>query len=236
MSTATVGEFFYTVLFNGYSGNAIDLGGTALSSPVTLSISGTVSAVPIPASVWLLASGLIGLVAVRRRVTVIRQNIMNVWRDETNGRVFGSSAVFFMQVFVPLFLYSKIRKNVSFGIWRFNDHGAIMMLNAGGETLDGSEKRGESRHRGKPPVELESCKGITRDFNGSSIFFERTALFSPGQPIEFTIVLEHIDPEHPVRLKCQRKIVRVEESGQKIGVAATIDEHTFEGFKLNTHR
>ena len=90
-----------------------------------------------------------------------------------------------------------------------------------------SDKRRAPRYRGALPVELESGKGITRDFNGSGIFFETDRRFSPGQPIEFTIVLEHVDPAHPVRLKCRGEIVRVEESGQKIGVAATISSYSF---------
>ena len=57
---------------------------------------------------------------------------------------------------------------------------------------------------------------------------KRTAPSPPGTFIEFTLVLEHIDPERPVRLKCRGKIVRVEESGQKIGVAAVINSYTFE--------
>lgn len=91
-----------------------------------------------------------------------------------------------------------------------------------------SEQRREPRHSGKLPVELESGKGLTRDFSGSGIFFETEKSFSLGQPIKFTIVLEHIDPGHPIRLNCRGKIVRVEEKGQKIGVAASIQSYTFE--------
>jgi hypothetical protein len=97
--------------------------------------------------------------------------------------------------------------------------------------LKGSEQRQAPRHKGKLPVELESGKGITRDFSGSGVFFETDRSFSPGQPIEFTLVLEHIDPSRPVRLKCRGEIVRVEESGQTIGVAAAINSYTFEEFK-----
>jgi hypothetical protein len=94
--------------------------------------------------------------------------------------------------------------------------------------LKGSELRREPRHQGKLPVELESGKGVTRDFSGSGVFFETDRSFSPGQLIEFSLVLEHIDPDRPVRLKCRGEIVRVEESGQKIGVAAAINSYTFE--------
>jgi hypothetical protein len=87
------------------------------------------------------------------------------------------------------------------------------------------------RYKGKVPVELESGKGITRDFNGAGIFFEPDKSFSLGQPVLFTIVLEHIDPVGPVRVTCRGKIVRVEENGQKTGVAATINSYSFATFQ-----
>lgn len=97
--------------------------------------------------------------------------------------------------------------------------------------MKGSEQRREPRHSGNLPVELESGEGVTRDFSGSGVFFETDRSFSPGQPIEFTMVLEHIDPVSPVRLKCRGEIIRVEKSGEKIGVAAAIHSYTFEEFK-----
>ena len=99
---------------------------------------------------------------------------------------------------------------------------------AGEATVKNSENRQVPRHQGKLPVNLNGGKGITRDFSSSGIFFETDRSFSPGQPIEFTIMLEHADPAGPIRMKCRGEIVRVEESGQKIGVAATIDSYEFE--------
>jgi len=90
------------------------------------------------------------------------------------------------------------------------------------------EQRRELRNKGKLPVELGSGKGVTRDFSSSGIYFETDRSFSPGQAIEFTIVLRHIDPNSPVRLKCQGEIVRVEEDGSIMGVAAAIDSYTLE--------
>ncbi len=87
------------------------------------------------------------------------------------------------------------------------------------------------RYKGKVPVELESGKGVTRDFNGAGIFFELDRSFSLGQPVLFTIVLEHIDPVGPVSVTCRGEIVRVEENGQKIGVAATINSYSFATFQ-----
>jgi hypothetical protein len=89
------------------------------------------------------------------------------------------------------------------------------------------DKRQEPRHQGKLPVELETGQGVTRNFSSSGIFFETDRSFSTGQIIDFTLILEHVDPASPVRLKCRGTIVRVEEIGQKIGVAAAIDSYTF---------
>ena len=92
-----------------------------------------------------------------------------------------------------------------------------------------SEKKDRAtRHQGATPIELKDGKGITRDFSSTGIFFETDKSFTHGQPIEFTIVLENVDPGRPVRVKCQGEIVRVEESGRQIGVAATICSYSFE--------
>jgi hypothetical protein len=91
-----------------------------------------------------------------------------------------------------------------------------------------SEKRQAPRHQGKLPVKLKVGKGITRDFSSTGIYFETDKSFAPGQAIEFTITLEYADIEGPIEVKCKGKIVRVEESGQKIGVATTIDSYSFE--------
>jgi len=94
-------------------------------------------------------------------------------------------------------------------------------LKTGEKMMNGSDKRRATRHKGKLPMELESGIGFTRDFSGSGVFFETDRSYAPGQPIEFKILLKHIDPDHPVRLKCKGEIVRVEKSGPMIGVAAS---------------
>lgn len=91
-----------------------------------------------------------------------------------------------------------------------------------------SEQRRAARHLGATPIELKDGKGTTRDFSKSGIFFETDKSFSEGQPIDFTILLENIDPGRPVRVKCRGEIVRVKESGENIGVAVTIRSYKFE--------
>jgi hypothetical protein len=65
-NTATVGDFAYLVTLNAFSGNTSS---EAELKPITLSILGKVTPVPIPSAVWLLGCGLIGLVGIRRRLT-----------------------------------------------------------------------------------------------------------------------------------------------------------------------
>jgi hypothetical protein len=98
----------------------------------------------------------------------------------------------------------------------------------GEEIMKKSEQPRPPRYKGKMAVELGTGKGVTQDFSCSGIFFETNRSFSPGEPIDFTLVLEHIDPAHPVRVTCHGQIVRVEESGQRKGVAASIDSYSFE--------
>jgi hypothetical protein len=89
-----------------------------------------------------------------------------------------------------------------------------------------SEKRQAPRHNGAVPVSFENGAGVTRNFSSSGIYFETDKSFLPGQSIEFTIVLEHVSPDRPVSVKYKGEIVRVEESGQRIGVAVVIQSYS----------
>jgi hypothetical protein len=92
--------------------------------------------------------------------------------------------------------------------------------------MAGSEKRRQTRFKGNLAVEFEGGTGIARDFSGSGIFFETDCSFIAKQPMEFTLLLRNMDPEHLVRVKCKGESVRVEQCDQKTGVAATIDSYT----------
>lgn len=92
----------------------------------------------------------------------------------------------------------------------------------------GLEKRGATRYRGALPVGISGGRGITRDFSTTGIFFETDKSFTPGQTIEFAIMMEHLDTDGPVCLKCVGQIVRVETNGPKLGVAAVISSYSIE--------
>ncbi|OGQ94881.1 MAG: hypothetical protein A2521_09600 [Deltaproteobacteria bacterium RIFOXYD12_FULL_57_12] len=64
LNTSTAGAFNYSLLLNAFSGNNSSYASLA---GVTLNLTGKVAPVPIPSAAWLLASGMIGLIGIRRR-------------------------------------------------------------------------------------------------------------------------------------------------------------------------
>jgi hypothetical protein len=77
-------------------------------------------------------------------------------------------------------------------------------------------------------VQWEGGEGLTRDFSTSGVYFETDQPFLPGHPIDFALILEHADPEAPVRVQCRGEVVRVEASGQGMGVAVAIRSYRFD--------
>jgi len=93
---------------------------------------------------------------------------------------------------------------------------------------DFAEKRRAPRIFTGLPVELESGTGITRDVSISGVLFETNVSLSPGAPISFSLLLEHVDPDGPLRLYCQGQIVRVERSRGKVRVAVAVTSYGFD--------
>jgi hypothetical protein len=77
-------------------------------------------------------------------------------------------------------------------------------------------------------VELQEGTGITRDLSACGVFFETDCVFALGDVIQFAIILEHIDPCRPLRLQCRGRVVRVEQRGDTMGVAAVITAYQFD--------
>jgi len=70
---------------------------------------------------------------------------------------------------------------------------------------------------------------MTRDSGESRIFFEADQAFSEGQPMEFSLVLEHGYPDPPIHVTIRGKIAKVEPKGGRVGVAVAIHSYRFEG-------
>jgi hypothetical protein len=85
-------------------------------------------------------------------------------------------------------------------------------------------KRSAKRVRIEVPVRLEQGEGVTRDVSQSGIYFFTAQPFSAGMPVSFVLELDYVFPGEPVCLYCRGEVVRVEEAGQRTGVAASISE------------
>jgi hypothetical protein len=73
-----------------------------------------------------------------------------------------------------------------------------------------------------------SLVAVTRDVSASGIFFEADRSFTAGGRIRLSLVLPHASPGGPLRLECEAEIVRVEERGRRVGVAAQLTDLTVE--------
>jgi hypothetical protein len=84
--------------------------------------------------------------------------------------------------------------------------------------------RSAKRIRVEVPVHLDRGSGITRDISSSGVFFFTDRKISQGMPLCFVLELGHVFTGEPVRLHCKGQVVRVEESGERTGVAVSISE------------
>ena len=84
----------------------------------------------------------------------------------------------------------------------------------------------EERVAAALPVSLDRGAGITRDVSASGVFFETDVNYAPGSEISFSIELQ--GPAGKMMLRCQGQIMRVEDRGGKVGVAAKITESRLE--------
>lgn len=85
-------------------------------------------------------------------------------------------------------------------------------------------KRIAQRVQVEVPVHLGLGTGVTRDASHSGVYFFTDQTFSPGTTFSFVLELDYIFPGETVMLHCRGEVVRVEEAGEKRGVAAIISE------------
>jgi hypothetical protein len=90
------------------------------------------------------------------------------------------------------------------------------------------ERRQAERSQVALPVQLEDGVGVTRDVSAAGVFFETERVLAVGTAIRLSLLLEHADPEGPLRLHCQGHVVRVEPGPGKVGVAVAITSYAFE--------
>ena len=88
-----------------------------------------------------------------------------------------------------------------------------------------AERRRSTRYPANLVVEMEEDrKGVTRNVSASGVFIEMRERPAVGEPVRFTLVLEHSTPQ-PIRLACVGDVLRVEPYGDGFGVALAITSH-----------
>ena len=86
------------------------------------------------------------------------------------------------------------------------------------------DQRREERIPLETPVLLATGTGVTRDISKSGIYFLTEQALTPGGAVNFSVQLDYACPGKPLKLKCRGEVLRVEASGAKFGVAASISE------------
>lgn len=71
------------------------------------------------------------------------------------------------------------------------------------------------------PIEIDSGRGITRDFSGLGVYFHTAVQLEQGAEIDFRLVV----PE-AVDVRCSGRITRVDRVDGAFGIAATIDSYS----------
>lgn len=89
-------------------------------------------------------------------------------------------------------------------------------------------QRSAKRVRVEIPVQLDQGSGVTRDISQSGVFFFTEQPFVPGTTFSFVLELDYVSPGESVYLHCKGEVVRVEETGEKKGVAVSIREFSSE--------
>jgi hypothetical protein len=94
------------------------------------------------------------------------------------------------------------------------------------------ERRQFPRFRIVLPVNLDDGVGWTRDVSATGAYlnlFDRPhRMPRPGSRIEMELVLEHVNPESPVKVTCKGNISRVELAARHVGVAIRITSSQFD--------
>ncbi len=89
------------------------------------------------------------------------------------------------------------------------------------------DKRGSQRIKIEVPVYIGRQKAITRDISWSGIYFLTDQSNFGGGVLDFSLNFTYALPGKPIRLDCQGEIIRVEQQGEKFGVAAKINNFQY---------
>lgn len=82
------------------------------------------------------------------------------------------------------------------------------------------EQRMDERYDTAMPVSLDGVPGLTRNISARGVYFETDAAQRLGELVNFTV--EYTLQGRKRYLLCEGKVVRVEQQGQRVGVATRL--------------
>lgn len=88
--------------------------------------------------------------------------------------------------------------------------------------------RRDQRIAAAVPVEVGSARGVTRDISASGVFLETSEAYAIGSPID--IALDMVMPWGKTVIRCTGRVVRIERSKNRLGVAVALADSPA-GFK-----
>ena len=89
------------------------------------------------------------------------------------------------------------------------------------------EKRSSQRLQVEIPVYIGQEETITRDVSCSGIYFQTDQSFVEGDDLNFSLELIYALPGKQIKLGCQGEAVRIEQCGEKFGIAAKINSFQY---------
>ena len=89
------------------------------------------------------------------------------------------------------------------------------------------EKRASQRIQVEVPVYIGNEKATTRDVSWAGIYFLTDQSFTEGGELSFALDLSYALPGKPIKLDCQGEVIRIEQHGDKFGIAAKINNFQY---------
>ena len=89
------------------------------------------------------------------------------------------------------------------------------------------EKRASQRIQVEVPVYIGSETATTRDVSWAGIYFLTDQSFTKGGDLNFALDLSYALSGKPIKLDCQGEVLRIEQHGDKFGIAAKINNFQY---------
>lgn len=87
------------------------------------------------------------------------------------------------------------------------------------------ERRKHERHDVALPVRFDWGEGLTRDMSVSGAYIEAPVFDVPvGESFNFSVTVGQADSGSWI-LRCQGLVIRIDKQGDRIGIAASIDQY-----------